>query len=118
MSALNESEHEDARLKQFETDVVLRDGSIVHVRPVHSDDRMPLASFVEELSPETLGLRFLHVLQTEKMVKELIPAPNQFALLATRDEKVIGHAIYTVTSPDKVEHALVVLRVDGSAADR
>ena len=108
MSALNESEHEDARLKQFETDVVLRDGSIVHVRPVHSDDRMPLASFVEELSPETLGLRFLHVLQTEKMVKELIPAPNQFALLATRDEKVIGHAIYTVTSPDKVEHALVV----------
>lgn len=101
-------ESEDARLKQFETDVVLRDGSIAHVRPVGPDDRVLLAGFLESLTPETIGLRFLHTSKSEEMIKELIPTSGQFALLALRDEKVIGHAIYTVTAPGKAEHALVV----------
>jgi acetate---CoA ligase (ADP-forming) len=104
----NEPTSEDARLKQFETDVVLRDGSIVHVRPVHLNDRALLAGFIESLTTETADLRFLRTSKSEEMVKELIPTSGQFALLALRDEKVIGHAIYTVTSPGKAEHALVV----------
>jgi acetate---CoA ligase (ADP-forming) len=76
--------------------------------PVRSEDRALLAGFIESLSPETVGLRFLHVMKSDEMVKELIPTSNQFALLAMRDEMVIGHAIYTVTSPGKAEHALAV----------
>jgi predicted CoA-binding protein/GNAT superfamily N-acetyltransferase len=102
------SDSEDSRRKQFETDVVLKDGSLAHVRPVHSDDRALLAGFIESLSPETVGLRFLHEMTSDEMVKELIPTSNQFALLALRGEMVIGHAIYTITSPGKAEHALAV----------
>lgn len=103
-----DADSEDSRLKQFETDVVLKDGSLAHVRPVRSDDHALLAGFIESLSPETVGLRFLHVTTSDEMVKELIPASNQFALLTLRGEMVIGHAIYTLTSPGKAEHALVV----------
>jgi acetate---CoA ligase (ADP-forming) len=102
------SDSEDSRWKQFETDVVLKDGSLAHVRPVHSDDSDLLKKFIESLFPETVGLRFLHVMTSDEMVKELIPASNQFALLTLRGEMVIGHAIYTITSPGKAEHALVV----------
>lgn len=103
-----DADSEDSRLKQFETDVVLKDGSLAHVRPVRSDDHALLAGFIESLSPETVGLRFLHVTTSDEMVKELIPASNQFAILTLRGEMVIGHAIYTLTSPGKAEHALVV----------
>jgi acetate---CoA ligase (ADP-forming) len=102
------SDSEDSRWKQFETDVVLKDGSLAHVRPVHSDDSDLLKKFIESLFPETVVLRFLHVMTSDEMVKELIPASNQFALLTLRGEMVIGHAIYTITSPGKAEHALVV----------
>jgi acetyl coenzyme A synthetase (ADP forming)-like protein len=99
---------EDARQKQFETDVVLKDGSLVHVRPVNLEDEALLASFIESLTPKTLELRFLHALASKKTVKELMPRDGQFALLALREDVVIGHAIYTQNLPDKAEHAVVV----------
>ena len=107
-SPFPKSEPGDARVNQFETDVVLRDGSLVHVRPVRSEDRALLVSFIESLTTETLGLRFLHVLESDEAVNELMPTAGQFALLAIREEMVIGHAIYTVTLPGKAEHAVVV----------
>ena len=41
-----------------EVDVVLRDGSTVHVRPVRADDRPAIRSFLEAISPESIGFRF------------------------------------------------------------
>lgn len=41
-----------------QADVVLRDGSTVHVRPVRPGDREALKRFLERLSPDSLGLRF------------------------------------------------------------
>jgi acetyl coenzyme A synthetase (ADP forming)-like protein len=98
----------EARLKQFETDVVLKDGSLVHVRPARAEDDSLLANFVESLTPETCELRFLQALKLEQAVSELMPGESRFALLALRDEVVIGHAIYTRTLPGKAEHAVVV----------
>jgi acetyl coenzyme A synthetase (ADP forming)-like protein len=95
-------------VSQFETDVVLRDGSLVHVRPVGLEDRALLARFIETLSPETLDLRFLRALKPDEAVKELMPGTSQFALFAIREEMVIGHAIYTITLPGKAEPAVVV----------
>jgi len=43
---ITKSESEDARLRQFETDVVLKDGSLVHMRPVRSEDRSLLLEFI------------------------------------------------------------------------
>jgi acetyl coenzyme A synthetase (ADP forming)-like protein len=95
-------------LNRFETDVVLRDGSLAHVRPVKSDDRAVLIGFVKTLSPQTIYLRFFHALTPEQAVTDLIPRENQFALLAMREDKVIGHTIYTTVLPGKAEPAVVV----------
>ena len=42
----------------LETDVVLRDGSTLHVRPVRAADRDGLLAFLEALSPESRLFRF------------------------------------------------------------
>jgi acetyl coenzyme A synthetase (ADP forming)-like protein len=93
---------------RFETDVVLRDGSLAHVRPVRPGDRDLLVDFIKTLSSESLYLRFLHGLKREEAVKELIPSPGQFALLAMREEMAIGHAIFAITLPGKADAAVVV----------
>jgi acetyl coenzyme A synthetase (ADP forming)-like protein len=41
-----------------EADIVLRDGSTVHVRPVRADDGPAIRTFLEALSPESIGFRF------------------------------------------------------------
>ncbi len=41
-----------------EVDVILRDGSSVHVRPVREDDRAAMAEFFGGLSADSRGLRF------------------------------------------------------------
>jgi hypothetical protein len=83
-------------VNRFETDVVLGDGSLTHVRPARSEDRALLVSFIRNLSPETIYLRFLHLVKPEEAVKELMPGTAQFALVAIRDDLVIGHAIYAI----------------------
>lgn len=95
-------------MNRFETDVVLRDGSLAHVRPVRSEDRALLERFIENLSSDSLYLRFLHAVKPEDAVKELIPSAGQFALLVMRDEMVIGHAIYAISLPGKADAAVVV----------
>lgn len=99
---------EQTHLEQFETDVVLRDGSLVHVRPVRPIDHALLTSFIESLTPETFGLRFSHAPKPEEASNELVPHVDQFALLAMREEMVIGHALFTVSIPDKAELTVVV----------
>jgi acetyl coenzyme A synthetase (ADP forming)-like protein len=95
-------------LNRFETDVVLRDGSIAHVRPVQPEDHDLLVCFIKNLSAESFYLRFLHALKPEEAVKWLIPGEGQFALLVIREEMVIGHAIYAIILPGKAEAAVVV----------
>lgn len=94
--------------EQFETDVALRDGSLAHVRPMRAGDRALLVNFIQNLSADTLYLRFLHALKPEEAVKGLMPGVDQFALVVLRDEIVIGHAIYTVNLPGKADAAVVV----------
>lgn len=96
------------RTKQFETDVVLKDGSLVHVRPVSANDRELLIHFIESLSEKTLELFSLNTMDLQKVVNKLIPGENQFALLALREEMAIGHAIYTVSLSFKAEPIVVV----------
>ena len=81
----------DVSTERFETDVVLRDGSLAHVRPVHSEDYILLADFVKSLSTETRCLRFLHAVNPDEAAKWLMPGAGQFALLATREGKEGNH---------------------------
>jgi acetyl coenzyme A synthetase (ADP forming)-like protein len=46
---------------QYESDVVLRDGSTLHIRPVRAGDAPAVLSFLQTLSPESLYSRFMGV---------------------------------------------------------
>ena len=48
--------HEPPR--HHKADVVLRDGSAVHVRPVRATDAPAVRAFFEHLSPKSIALRF------------------------------------------------------------
>ena len=50
---------------QFESDVVLRTGRTMHIRPVRGSDRERLIDFYARLSPESLHARFFAVLRPE-----------------------------------------------------
>jgi len=50
---------------QFESDVVLRTGRTMHIRPVRPEDRERLIDFYTRLSPASLHARFFAVLRPE-----------------------------------------------------
>ena len=41
-----------------ETDIALRDGTTVHVRPIRAEDEATVRAFLEGLSAESIGFRF------------------------------------------------------------
>jgi acetyl coenzyme A synthetase (ADP forming)-like protein len=50
---------------QFESDVVLRTGRTMHIRPVRPEDQERLVDFYARLSPESLHARFFGMLRPE-----------------------------------------------------
>jgi len=102
------SESVNGGAKAFKTDVALGDGSLAHVRPVRPDDLGLLLEFARSLSPETFGLRFTDSPTMEQAAKRLLSAPDQFALLAAREGKVIGHAVCRLIPGGKADSAVVV----------
>jgi hypothetical protein len=51
MTGLTDSESPTPYPAERETDVVLRDGATVHVRPVRGEDEEAIAGFLDSLSP-------------------------------------------------------------------
>lgn len=95
--------------RPFEADVVLQDGSLVHLRPIRPDDRYLLTDFLKRLSPETLYLRFLRAMgHPETEVSWLLPQDGGFGLLALREGRVVGHAAYTRTGEGKAGLGVIV----------
>lgn len=86
-----------------EADVVLRDGTTVHVRPVSPDDDQRLLIFFRSLSERSRALRFFSAttdifLMGEARREADVDYVKTFGLLATAglDERVVGHALYVV----------------------
>jgi acetyl coenzyme A synthetase (ADP forming)-like protein len=99
--------------REFETDVVLRDGSTVHVRPVRPDDQPRLARFFRELSIDSLGLRFFSAGVSEQAAARMagkVDYDGTFGLIATlgSDRRIVGHAMYGEMDPTTVEVAFVL----------
>ena len=95
----------------LEADVALRDGSTVHVRPVRPDDREAIEGFLRALSPESRALRFFSAAADLEWVAERMSAvdyEDRFGLLATLGDRVVAHAVYLRTAPDRAEVALAV----------
>ncbi len=102
---------------EFEVDVLLKDGSTVHLRPIRPDDDETMIALFGRFSPQTVYLRFHHVIR--EMTKEEVQRythvdyEDTFALVATLgeppDEKIIAVGRYArLGNSDRAETAFVV----------
>jgi acetyl coenzyme A synthetase (ADP forming)-like protein len=86
---------------QYETEVVLKDGSSMSLRPIRSDDIEPWLAFVSRISPRTKYLRFhsLPKLGREDAVRFCtVDYNNAFAFVALvrsgKEEKIVAIGRY------------------------
>jgi acyl-CoA synthetase (NDP forming)/RimJ/RimL family protein N-acetyltransferase len=93
----------------WEADVVLRDGSTAHLRPIRPDDADRLRRFHGRLSDETLYFRFfalLRELSDRDVVKyTTVDYVDRVALVATVGDEMIGVVRYERVAPDVAEVA-------------
>ena len=95
------------------SDVVLSDGTAVHIRQIRSADAEALVAFHEGLSPESIILRYFgpHPRLAPKEVERLtnVDGVDRFALVALVGDRIIGVARYE-RSPgtDEAEVAFLV----------
>jgi GNAT superfamily N-acetyltransferase len=99
--------------RQYDVDVVLRDGSTVHLRPALSADLEGLTSFLSGLSEESKVFRFLHaVKETAHLAASFLELDYQkrFSLVVLHGEPevIVGHGFYAVTGPAHAEVAFAV----------
>jgi len=97
-----------------EADIVLRDGSTLHVRPVRPDDEPALRAFFRGLSDESRWFRFFggggeHFI-AEAARHSAVPDNGTFSLIATAGSAgdIVGQALYVPTRGDHAEIALAV----------
>lgn len=97
----------------YESDVVLKNGSTLHLRPVRPDDAPRLMAFMKGLSPESLYLRFLgmphlDLSQAESLAN--VDYENDFALVGETRAGIIalGHFFRDRKRPERAEAAFAV----------
>jgi acetate---CoA ligase (ADP-forming) len=98
-----------------EADVVLRDGSTVHVRPVRAEDAPAVQAFFERLSPESIALRFFSGFpDLDRAVRWATEVDDQhrYGLIATSgaDGRVVAHAGWE-REPDRPGRAEVAFAI-------
>jgi len=91
-----------------QADVVLRDGSTVHVRPVRATDAPAVHAFFERLSPRSITLRFFCGFpDLDRAVRWATDVDqHRYGLIATSsaDGRVVAHAGWE-REPDRPERA-------------
>ena len=96
-----------------EADIVLRDGSTVHVRPVRRQDEEGLRAFLSEMSVESRQMRFFSAAANlEAAARSFVDVDyrDRFGLVATTGEKgtIVAHAVYIRNGDDRAEVAFEV----------
>ena len=105
---MNAPRHHDA-------DVVLRDGSTVHVRPVTAEDAPAVRAFLEGLSPTSIALRFFCGFpDLDRAVRWAtdVEDHHRYGLIATSstDRRVVAHAGWE-REPDRPGRAEVAFAI-------
>ena len=105
----------DESASPYETDVALRDGSTVRVRPVQENDEGGLVRFLRGLSERSRALRFHGALSDAALVRTATESAharegNVFGLVATSGSgaQIVGHAMYAPLREGKAEVAFTV----------
>jgi acetyl coenzyme A synthetase (ADP forming)-like protein len=94
-----------------EAEVVLRDGSTVHVRPVGAEDEEAIHEFLESLHQESRMFRFFSIATDLRAVARSmvdVDYSRRYGLVAIRDETVVGQGLYFGDGPDDAEVAFAV----------
>ena len=98
-----------------EGDVVLRDGSTVHVRPIRRDDDGRLLAFFQSLSAQSRRRRFFSTTSETSLAEEArreteVDDASKFGIVATigQEERFVGHALYARLSEDRAEVAFAI----------
>lgn len=104
---------ESLSLSEDFSDVVLRDGSTVRVRPVEPSDERALATFFGSLSVASTALRFFSAgISRESAARQAvnIDFDRSYALVAVHGTKprIVGHAMYAAVNEECVEVAFVL----------
>ena len=94
-----------------EAEVVLRDGSTVHVRPIRAEDEQDLHRFLEELDPESRMFRFFSAgtdlgAAARSMVD--VDYTRRYGLVAIRGGEVVGQGLYFGEASNEAEVAFAV----------
>ncbi|HQR46609.1 MAG TPA: GNAT family N-acetyltransferase [Thermoanaerobaculia bacterium] len=97
----------------YEEDVVLKDGTPLHLRPIRPDDGPELLKLYDKLSNTSLYHRFFVVPQKDASKADYlahVDYDNQFAVVAQRDGEVVAVARYhrDLVRPDHAEVAFTV----------
>ncbi len=96
-----------------EADVVLRDGSTVHVRPVRPEDEAELLRFYSSLSEESRILRFfsgaVDLAAVARRVSQ-VDYVNSYGLVATlgAERRIVAHASYDALGNGRAEVAFAI----------
>jgi acetyl coenzyme A synthetase (ADP forming)-like protein len=97
-----------------EADVVLRDGSTVHLRPVRAGDEPALLELLSRLGEDSRTFRFFSgAPNLEAAAREMadVDYADRHGLVATRggDGSLVGHGAYVRSSRERAEVAFTVL---------
>ena len=95
-----------------ETDVVLRDGTTVHVRAIRAEDEAAIRQFLHGLSADSIGFRFFGAASLEWATKWSLDVDyaDRFGLVAVSGDPpaVVAHATYVRMNERKAEIAFLV----------
>jgi acetate---CoA ligase (ADP-forming) len=98
--------------REREADVVLRDGSTVHVRPVRADDGPAMRTFLETVSTESIAFRFFGMPSLDWATKWSVDVDyaDRFGLVAETGTPavVIAHGAYARYDEEHAEVAFLV----------
>jgi acetate---CoA ligase (ADP-forming) len=98
--------------RERETDIALRDGTTVHVRPIRTDDEALVLAFLEGLSAESIGFRFFGSPNLKSAARWTLDVDyaDRLGLVAVTGDppEVIAHATYVRMSERKAEVAFLV----------
>ncbi len=101
----------ETTIKGYSADVTIRDGSMLSIRPVLPEDLDLLKDFIRKTSRQALRLRFFGTSQSpEENSRYLMPdSSTGYAILATRQGTVVGHAAFYYTGKEKKSAEVSVL---------
>ncbi|HET8675376.1 MAG TPA: GNAT family N-acetyltransferase, partial [Blastocatellia bacterium] len=98
-----------------EGDVVLKDGSTIHVRPIRPDDESRLLDLLRSLSQQSRWLRFFAPVSDASLTAEAhrevnVDYTSRFGVVATKgsDERIVGHAFYIASGKGRAEVAFTI----------